>query len=146
MLCILAILQWHLCVFLCVLPFFILQQGYHNLSSLAHPQPKLRVAAVAAAVSAATCGQPFHPPTSQLMGVCQQISCWEGELSEFKKKKKNRVSRSSQLVTSKLPGITSIDALQVPLITDRVAHCDIIKLWQELSLIQPELALGHPGL
>lgn len=42
--------------------------------------------------------------------------------------------------------ITSIDALKVPFITDGVAHCDIIKLGQEFGLIQPELALGHPGL
>lgn len=34
----------------------------------------------------------------------------------------------------------------MPLITDGVAHRDIIKVGQELGLIQPELALGHPGL
>lgn len=59
----------------------MLQQGHQHLSSLTHFEPKLWVAAVAAAVSAATSGVTFHPAASQLVVVCQQVSCRRGELS-----------------------------------------------------------------
>lgn len=31
-------------------------------------------------------------------------------------------------------------------IGDGITNCDVIKLWKELALIQPELALGCSGL
>lgn len=53
----------------------MLQQRHQHLSSLTHFEPELRVAAVAAAVAAAAHTVSFHPPASQLMAVCQQVSC-----------------------------------------------------------------------
>lgn len=80
-LCIVAVLDWGLCIFLCVSPFPALQQRHHHLSSFAHFKPKLGVAAVAAAVSATASRVPFYPATSQLMTVCQQVSCRSREAS-----------------------------------------------------------------
>lgn len=54
-----------------LLLLLLLQQGHHNLSSVTHFQPKFGVAAVAAAVPAATSRVSSGPPARQLVTVCQ---------------------------------------------------------------------------
>lgn len=57
----------------------MLKQGHHNLSTVAHFQPELRVAAIAAAVPTAARWVSFRPPANQVVSVCQQVSCWNSQ-------------------------------------------------------------------
>lgn len=79
MLWVLPILNWHLWAFLRIPPFSMLKQGQHNLSTVTHFQPELRVAAIGAAVPAAARRVSFCPPANQLVSVCQQVSCWNSQ-------------------------------------------------------------------
>lgn len=63
--------DWRLQVFLQTTPFSMLKEGQDDLSAVAHFQPELWVAAIAAAVPTASRGVPLRPSANQLVSVSQ---------------------------------------------------------------------------